>query len=67
MAIQGEEGEQVQVGNQEKLLRRSGWALKHSAWGSGGVTIPGDIQEMCSLGTQGHGVVGMGVMGQRLN
>ena len=31
----------------EFLLRRSGEALAQAAQGGGGVTVPGDIQELC--------------------
>jgi len=31
--------------------------------GSGGVTVPGGVQEKGGCGTEGHGLVGMVVMG----
>ena len=45
---------------QEKfLLRKSDNALAQAAQGSGGVTIPGGVQETWGCGTEGHGLVGM--------
>jgi len=42
---------QVQVGNEETfLLRKSSQALEWVAQGSGGVTIPGDVQEKVGRG-----------------
>ena len=32
-------------------------------WGGGGVTAPGVVQEEGRCGTEGHGLVGMNVMG----
>jgi len=57
----------VQVGYQEKFLRKSGEALEHSAQEGGIVTIPEGVQEMCRCGTEGCGLVGMEVMGQWLD
>jgi len=50
------------------LLSVVPWELSHqalgqAAQGSGGVPIPGGVQEMCRCGTSGHGLAGMGVMG----
>jgi len=39
-------------------LRKSGQALARAAQGSGGVTIPGGVQETCGCGTSGHGLAG---------
>ena len=54
--------EEVQIRYQEKfLLHQSGDALAQAAQGSGGVTVPGGVQEPWRSGTEGHGlVVGMG-------
>ena len=56
---------EVQVGHQETfLLRKSGEALEQAAQGSGGVSIPEGVQEMCRCGTKGQGLVGnMGNIG----
>jgi len=35
--------------------------------GSGGVPIPGGVQKMCRCGTLGYGLVGMVVLGGRLD
>ena len=40
------------------LLRKSGQALKQAAQASGGVTVPGSVQEPCRRGTEGHSVHG---------
>lgn len=48
----------VQVGYQEKLLWKSGWALDQAARGDGGVPIRGGIQEMWRYRTKGHGLLG---------
>jgi len=45
----------------------SGQALEQAAQGGGGVTIPGSVQETCSCGTLGHGLVGMVVLGWQLD
>jgi len=37
--------------------------LEQAAQGSGGVTVPGDVQKMCRYGTSGHGLAGMVVLG----
>ena len=52
---------EVQVGYQEKSLRKSSWALAQAAQGGGGVTVPGGVQEPWRYGTErhsGHGVTG---------
>jgi len=41
--------------------------LEQAAQGGGGVTIPGGVQKMCRRGTLGHSLVGMVVLGQRLD
>ena len=38
-----------------KLLRKSAEVLEEAAWGGGGVSIPGGVQEMWRCGTEGHG------------
>ena len=38
-----------------------------AAQGSGWVTIPGEVQETCRCGTLGYGLVGMVVLGWRLD
>ena len=44
-----------QAGYQEKfLLRKSDEAVTQAAQGSGGVTVPGGVQETCGCGTEGH-------------
>jgi len=35
------------------------WGSGTAAQGSGGVTVPGGVQETCRCGTEGHGLVGM--------
>ena len=41
----------------------SGQVLEHAAQGSGEVTVPDGVHEKGRCGTEGHGVVGMEVMG----
>jgi len=41
----------------------SGEVLEQAAHRCGGVTVPGGVQEMWRYGTEGHGLVGMVVMG----
>jgi len=41
------------------VIRKSGEALTQAAQGGGGVTVPGDVQEMWRCGTEGCGLVGM--------
>lgn len=43
----------------EIYFRRSCNALEKAAWGHGGVTVPRDIHEKGSCGTDGHGLVGV--------
>jgi len=40
------------------VIRKSGEALTQAAQGGGGVTVPGDVQEMWRCGTEGCGLVG---------
>ena len=40
-------------------LQKSGQALEWAAQGSGGVTVPGGVQEKCRCGARGHDLVGM--------
>ena len=55
---------EVPIEYQEKfLLRMSGQVLEHAAQGSGEVTVPDGVHEKGRCGTEGHGVVGMEVMG----
>lgn len=42
----------------ENFSSESGEGLEQAAQGSGRVTIPGGIQEMCRCGTKEHGLVG---------
>lgn len=42
---------------EEFLLRRSGQTLEWAAQGSGGVTVPGDVQEVCRCDTEEHSVM----------
>jgi len=44
-----------------------GKALKQAAQGSGGVAIHGGVQETSTHSTDGHGLVGMVVMGYSWN
>jgi len=46
------------IGYQEKLLQKSGEALAQTARIGDVVTIPGGVQEMCTCGTEGCGLVG---------
>lgn len=46
---------EVQVGYQEKLLRRCGGALNQAAQGGDEVTIPAGVQKTCGCGTEGLG------------
>lgn len=55
-----EEPSMTQVGT-SRLLQRS------FTEASDRVTIPGGFQETCRCSNEGHGLVGMGVMGQRLD
>ena len=58
----------VQVGYLEKiLLRNSDKTLEQITQGSGGVIVPGDVQEMWRCGTEVHGLVDMVVVGQQLD
>jgi len=41
--------------------------LQQAAQGSGGVTIPGGVQNTCRCGTLGHGLVGMVLLGWQLD
>jgi len=38
---------EVQIGYEVKLLTKSGQAVEQAAYGDGGVTIPGGVQETC--------------------
>ena len=38
-----------------KISSQSDEALEQAAWGSGTVTVPGGIQEMCRCGTEEYG------------
>jgi len=50
----------VQVGYLEKiLLRNSDKTLEQITQGSGGVIVPGNVQEMWRCGTEVHGLVDM--------
>ena len=40
------------------LFEKSGQALEQAAYGVGGVTVPGGVQEMFRHCTEGHGLVG---------
>jgi len=42
------------------------YLLEQTAQGSGGVTIPRGVQEMCRCSTEGCGLVGMVVVGWQL-
>ena len=42
-------------------------ALEQAAQGSGGVTIPAGVQKTCRCGISGHGLVGIVVLGGRLD
>jgi len=48
-------GESQVAYKEEFLLRKSGDAVAQAAQGSGGVTISGDVQEMCRRDTEGCG------------
>jgi len=37
------------------ILIKSGEAVAQAAQGGDGVTVPGDVQELCGCGTEGHG------------
>jgi len=41
---------------------RGGQDLKQAAHGSGGVTVPGSVQELWRCGTKGHGLVNVVVI-----
>jgi len=41
--------------------------LEQAAHGGGGVTIPEGVQEKGRCGTEGHGLMGMVVMGWQLD
>ena len=45
------------------LLRRNGGELEQDDQGSGGVTVPGGLQELWRYGTEGLGLVNMVLMG----
>ena len=42
---------------------QSGQALDQAAQGSGGVPVPGGVQNPCGCGSSGHGLAGRGVLG----
>lgn len=42
---------EIQVGYQFKFLWKSGQALEEAAHESGGVTVPGSVQEKCRYST----------------
>jgi len=53
---------EIQVEYQEEfLIRKGGWAVAQAAQGSGGVTVPGGVQEPCGCGTEQHSGVGLTV------
>ena len=39
----------------ENFSSESGETLEQAAHGGGGVTVPGDVQELCECGTEGCG------------
>jgi len=41
----------------KKTSQKEWWDIDRTAWGGGGVTVPGDVQEMFRC-TEGHGLVG---------
>ena len=53
----------MDIRGEESILRNSGQTLEQAAQGSGGVTVPGDIKEICRCVNEGHGLVGMVRMG----
>jgi len=54
---------EVQAGYLENLpQQKSGQIIEQTAWGSGGVTIPGGVQELQRCGTEGYGRGGDGLM-----
>ena len=59
---------EVQIGYQQKLLYgKSGQALEQAAQGGSGLPIPGGVQKTCGCGTSGYGLLGMVVLGGRLD
>jgi len=47
-----------------KISSQKEWSgIEQAAQGSGGVTTPGGVQEVCRCGTSGHGLAGMVVLG----
>ena len=48
---------------EKNILRKLGNALELAAQRGGRVTVPGGFQEKRRCGTEGHGLVGMLVMG----
>ena len=48
---------EIQIQYQETFThKKSGKTLAQAAQGGGGVTVPGDVQETCGCGTEGHGL-----------